>query len=82
MIPFFCYAHRIASEVFMVVRFGFAIAILTAVLSVPIANAQTAGDPAGIWLTQAGDAKVRVSKCVGGLCGVVVWMREPIDPAT
>jgi uncharacterized protein (DUF2147 family) len=82
MIPFFCYAHRIASEVFMVVRFGFAIAILAAVLSVPIANAQTAGDPAGIWLTQAGDAKVRVSKCGGGLCGVVVWLRDPIDPNT
>jgi len=66
----------------MLVRFGFAIAILTAVLSVPIANAQTAGDPSGIWLTQAGDAKVRVSKCGGGICGVVIWLRDPIDPAT
>ena len=33
-------------------------------------------------LTQAGDAKVRVSKCNGGICGVVVWLRDPIDPAT
>ncbi len=37
---------------------------------------------AGIWLTQAGDAKVRVSKCGGGICGVVVWLKDPIDPAT
>ena len=28
-----------------------------------------ASDPTGIWLTQAGDAKVRVSKCGGGICG-------------
>jgi uncharacterized protein (DUF2147 family) len=25
---------------------------------------------------------VRVSKCGGGICGTVVWLREPIDPAT
>ena len=36
----------------------------------------------GIWLTQAGDAKVRVGRCGGGLCGTVVWLREPIDSAT
>jgi uncharacterized protein (DUF2147 family) len=64
----------------MLVRSGFAIAILAAALSV--ADAQTAPDPTGIWLTQAGDAKVRVSKCRGGICGVVVWLRSPIDPAT
>ena len=40
------------------------------------------GEPIGIWLTQAGDARVRVSKCGGGICGVIVWLREPIDPAT
>jgi uncharacterized protein (DUF2147 family) len=64
----------------MLMRSGFAIAILAAALSV--ADAQTAPDPTGIWLTQAGDAKVRVSKCRGGICGVVVWLRSPIDPAT
>jgi uncharacterized protein (DUF2147 family) len=46
------------------------------------ACAQTTGDPSGLWLTQAGDAKVRVSKCSTGICGVVVWLREPTDPAT
>ena len=44
----------------MLVRSGFAIAILSAMLSV--AGAQTPADPTGIWLTQAGDAKVRVSR--------------------
>jgi uncharacterized protein (DUF2147 family) len=64
----------------MFVRSGFAIAILAALLSV--ADAQTTADPTGVWLTQAGDAKVRVSRCRGGICGVVVWLRSPIDPAT
>ena len=36
----------------------------------------------GVWLTQAGDAKVRVSKCGEAICGVVVWLREPVNPAT
>ncbi len=36
----------------------------------------------GVWLTQQGDAKVRVSKCGGGICGVIIWLREPMDSAT
>jgi len=66
----------------MLARFGLAVTILATVFSFQIATAQTAADPTGIWLTQAGDAKVRVSKCNGGICGVVVWLRDPIDPAT
>ena len=66
----------------MACRFGVVIAIFVALLAAPSAKAQAGGDVSGVWLTQAGDAKVRVSKCGGGLCGVVVWLREPIDPAT
>src|SRR5258705_11604831 len=66
----------------MACRFGFTFAILAALLAAPTARAQSAGDPSGIWLTQAGDAKVRVSKCGGGICGVVVWLMVPINPAT
>jgi uncharacterized protein (DUF2147 family) len=62
-------------------RFGLIIAcIATLFASVP-ANAQGT-EPTGIWLTQAGDARVRVSKCGGGICGVIVWLREPIDSST
>ena len=28
------------------------------------------------------DAKVRVSKCGGAICGVVIWLKDPINPAT
>jgi len=49
----------------------------------PSANAaETGADVVGIWLTQAGDAKVRVSKCGEAICGVIVWLKDPIDPAT
>jgi uncharacterized protein (DUF2147 family) len=63
-------------------RFGFIISILTALLGALPAQAQNGGEVTGIWLTQAGDAKVRVSKCGGGICGVIVWLRDPTDPAT
>src|ERR1017187_4747240 len=46
------------------------------------AGASRADDPSGIWLTQAGDAKVAVSRCGAALCGRVVWLKSPIDSAT
>jgi uncharacterized protein (DUF2147 family) len=66
----------------MACKTGFIIAILAALLAAPSAQAQSAGEPGGIWLTQAGDARVRVSKCGGGICGVIVGLKQPIDPAT
>jgi uncharacterized protein (DUF2147 family) len=66
----------------MACKFGVVVTIMAALLAAPAAKAQFDGKVSGIWLTQAGDAKVRVSKCGGGICGVVVWLRDPIDPAT
>jgi len=67
-------------------RFGTIIAIFMAILAAslgaPAAHAQAGGEATGVWLTQAGDARVRVSKCGGGICGVVVGLRDPINPAT
>jgi uncharacterized protein (DUF2147 family) len=62
-------------------RFGFIIACIATLLASVPARAQGT-EPTGIWLTQAGDARVRVSKCGGGICGVIVWLREPIDSST
>ena len=62
-------------------RFGFMITVLMGLLAAAPANAQAGGEISGVWLTQAGDAKVRVSKCGGGICGVVVWLREPVNSA-
>jgi uncharacterized protein (DUF2147 family) len=38
--------------------------------------------PVGVWRTQAGDAKVAISRCGEAICGHIVWLRAPIDPAT
>jgi len=64
-----------------VTRFAFIVSIFAVLLAGSAAEAQM-GDPSGTWLTQAGDAKVRVSKCGAQICGVVVWLREPTNPAT
>jgi uncharacterized protein (DUF2147 family) len=63
-------------------RFGFILMTLAVLLAAPPAQAQVEGAVSGVWLTQAGDARVRVSPCGGGICGVVVWLREPINAAT
>jgi uncharacterized protein (DUF2147 family) len=75
----------------MVCRFLVAVSVLTSLLLVSLAislaapaayAAQAGGDPVGVWLTQAGDAKVKVTKCGGGICGVIVWLKAPVDAAT
>jgi uncharacterized protein (DUF2147 family) len=66
----------------MACRSGFFIGILAALLAATPAKAQAGGEVSGIWLTQAGDAKVRVGKCGEGICGVIVWLKDPINPAT
>jgi uncharacterized protein (DUF2147 family) len=63
----------------MAARLLFAIACLMAL--VPVASAQTP-DPSGVWLTQKGDARVRVSRCGAAICGVVVWLKDPNNPVT
>jgi uncharacterized protein (DUF2147 family) len=81
-IRFVAMQTRLLGERLMVCRLGFVVAILAALLGALPAKAQSGGDVSGIWLTQAGDAKVRVSRCGGGICGVIVWLKDPIDPAT
>lgn len=62
-------------------RFAILSVLLAALTGATTAHAQGA-DASGTWLTQAGDARVKISKCGGGICGVVVWLREPTDTAT
>jgi uncharacterized protein (DUF2147 family) len=51
------------------------------IFGVTLAAAQAA-EPTGIWLTQKGDARVRVSHCGKALCGTIVWIKDAIDAAT
>jgi uncharacterized protein (DUF2147 family) len=41
-----------------------------------------AADPLGIWLTGDRKGKVKIVDCGGAICGNLVWMLEPLDPAT
>jgi uncharacterized protein (DUF2147 family) len=41
-----------------------------------------AADPLGTWYTADKDSQVRITNCGGALCGSLVWLKEPIDPAT
>jgi uncharacterized protein (DUF2147 family) len=67
----------------MASRFGLVATMVVGLLGAPFAGAAQADQEAmGIWLTQAGDAKVRVSRCGAGICGIVVWLKDPIDSAT
>jgi uncharacterized protein (DUF2147 family) len=45
-------------------------------------SAAQAAEPTGTWLTQNGDAQIRVAKCGTSMCGTIVWLRDAIDPAT
>ena len=62
-------------------RFGILIVVLAALFGAAPAGAQGA-EPIGTWLTQAGDAGVRVSKCGGGICGVIVWSMVRAEAAS
>lgn len=62
-------------------RFAALTVLLAALSGTTTAHAQSA-DASGTWLTQAGDARVKISKCGGGICGIIAWLREPYDTAT
>lgn len=64
------------------IRIGPPIAILGALCAGAATPAKAGDDPGGVWLTQAGDARVRIGRCGSELCGTVVWLNDKIDPAS
>lgn len=36
---------------------------------------------AGLWLDNEGKAAVEISRCDKGMCGKIVWLKDPADPA-
>jgi uncharacterized protein (DUF2147 family) len=61
---------------------GKSLVLLASVLGLSLPSDIAAADVAGVWLTQAGDAKIQISRCGPGICGRIVWLKEPIDRAT
>jgi uncharacterized protein (DUF2147 family) len=41
-----------------------------------------AADALGTWYTGDKESQVRIVNCGGALCGNLVWLKEPNDPAT
>ena len=56
--------------------------LITFVVFCASAAAESSSDPTGIWLTEAGDAKVQIVRCGTTICGTIVWLKSPIDSAT
>lgn len=56
---------------------AFAAALCVSLMPMP-ADAE----PHGLWLTQKGDAKIRISRCGPRICGTITWLKDPIDSAT
>jgi uncharacterized protein (DUF2147 family) len=60
---------------------NFAIAA-SAIFCLAAATPASAGDPRGNWMTENGKAKIAIVSCGGNLCGNIVALTEPNDPAT
>lgn len=54
-------------------------AALGAALLFAAATPAAAAGPTGLWATQNEQAHVRIAPCAEGLCGEIVWLREPLD---
>jgi uncharacterized protein (DUF2147 family) len=55
---------------------------IAATILVSSLTASPAADPAGNWLTENGAATVRLASCGAELCGTIIALKEPNDPAT
>jgi uncharacterized protein (DUF2147 family) len=58
------------------------LALVATLVASQLVRAEPAASPHGLWLTEAGDAKVHVNKCGEALCGTIVWLKDPIDRTT
>jgi uncharacterized protein (DUF2147 family) len=54
----------------------------SAIVYLAAVTAACAGDPHGHWLTENGRATVSIVDCGGALCGKIIALKEPNDPAT
>jgi uncharacterized protein (DUF2147 family) len=54
----------------------------SAILFLAAMTPACAGDLHGAWLTENGRATVAIADCGGALCGKIIALKEPNDPAT
>jgi uncharacterized protein (DUF2147 family) len=58
------------------------LSLAVALLAFAGSDGALAADPAGTWLTQGGNSRVKIADCGGAVCGTIVWLKEPNDPET
>jgi uncharacterized protein (DUF2147 family) len=52
--------------------------IIATISLLAVASMAQAADPVlGKWLTKGGKSHVEITKCGAGLCGKIVWLKEP-----
>ena len=59
-----------------------AAAVFLCLISGFVAAPAGAEELIGTWLTEQGEAHIRVARCGQQMCGTVVWLRDAIDPKT
>jgi uncharacterized protein (DUF2147 family) len=70
------------SEEKLMLRIRVGIVVSALALAIASQGPANAADATGLWSTDGGKAKVRVAPCGGELCGTIVALAQPIDPAT
>jgi uncharacterized protein (DUF2147 family) len=61
------------------VALGFSAA---AFVTANLVGTASAADAIGTWYTGDKEGQVRIVNCSGALCGTLIWLKEPNDPAT
>jgi uncharacterized protein (DUF2147 family) len=55
---------------------------VSALMTVSFSKTAAAAEALGTWYTGDKESQVRIVNCGGALCGTLVWLKEPNDPAT
>lgn len=53
-----------------------AVAAVAALFGIP-----SQADPVGTWLTDSGKSRVKIETCEAGLCGTIMWLKNPLNAA-
>jgi uncharacterized protein (DUF2147 family) len=54
-------------------------ALAVSTIAIAAAGPAHAADPAGLWLSEDGGVKMKVSHCGAAICGTIAWLKHPND---
>ena len=54
--------------------------LLSCLIPAGFGHAQESGaSPVGVWANEGETSRIKIEDCAGKLCGVIVWLKEPLD---